>query len=389
MRLSDLVALSLVPAARRRLVEAAELSDQTDHSLDAAIEALQGLAVPARAGLVVSASRALARGAEAGIIPVPRDHPAYPGRLRELPDHPVLLWVRGDPVALRRTAVAIIGSRRASQPGIEIAYRLASDLGGAGVAVISGLARGCDGAAHRGALDGGGVTVAVLGSGADIVYPPEHDSLAHRIVSGGGAVISECPPGAPPLPMHFPMRNRIISGLSRGVVVIEAGEKSGSLITAACAAEQGREVMVVPGPVLAGRNRGGHQLIRDGAALVENAEDVIAVLLGAGGGVQVGAQHAAPVLEFGQHAPGSDCQPPAADCLLQGSQPPGDTVLDVLEIDDPQDLDRICARTGLSPSEVLARLSTFELSGQVVRHPGGLFVRRNAVGPNVGRAERQ
>ncbi len=176
--------------------------------------------------------------------------------------------------------MAIVGSRRASPGSLDIAHRLAADLARIGLTIVSGLARGCDGAAHRGALDAGGATIAVLGSGLDVIYPPEHDALAEQIARQG-AILSEFPPGAPPLPNHFRQRNRLISGLAHGVIVIEANDKSGSLITAGCALAQGREVMVVPGTVLAGRNRGGHQLIRDGAALVENAEDVLAVLVSA------------------------------------------------------------------------------------------------------------
>ena len=209
-----------------------------------------------------------------------RRSPAFPPHLLHIPDPPAQLWLRGDASLLTRTAVAIVGSRRASPASLDIARRLAADLARVGLAVVSGLARGCDAAAHRGALDAGGVTVAVLGSGLDVIYPPEHRSLAEEIARSG-VLLSEFPPGAPPLPGHFRQRNRLISGLSRGVVVIEANDKSGSLITAGCALSQGREVMVVPGIVLSGRNRGGHQLIRDGATLVESAEDVIAALVGA------------------------------------------------------------------------------------------------------------
>jgi DNA processing protein len=347
MELADLVALSLVPAPRTRLVEAADLSTRTDRTLDTALACLG--AAPEPGPLRDAAAKALARAARAGLQPLARDDAAYPGRLRELPDHPLLLWVHGDSSVLARPFVAIIGSRRASQAGMDVARRLASDLAAVGLGVVSGLARGCDGAAHRGALDAGGATVAVLGSGADVIYPPEHDVLAGEIVRRGGAVISELPPGTPPLPLHFPMRNRIISGLSRGIVVIEAGERSGSLITASCAAEQGREVMVVPGTVLAGRNRGGHQLIRDGAALVETGEDVLAVLVGA------------------QPCPGGGATP---------APETGDAVLDALQVDDPQDLDRLCATTGLPPADVLARLAALELAGVVRRQAGGLFTRR-------------
>ncbi|HEX7086534.1 MAG TPA: DNA-processing protein DprA [Vicinamibacterales bacterium] len=347
MDLVDLVALTLVPAARGRLVEAADVAQQTSPALESALDHLTFTGAPGP--LREAAWHALRRAVHAGLQPLPRDSPAYPPRLRELPDHPLVLWVHGDVSVLRGQLVAIVGSRRASQSGLDVARRLGTDLAAVGLGVVSGLARGCDGAAHRGALDGGGVTIAVLGSGADVIYPPEHDALAAAIVRAGGAVVSELVPGTPPLPMHFPMRNRIISGLSRGVVVIEAGAGSGSLITASCACEQGREVMVVPGSVLSGRNRGGHQLIRDGAALVETGEDVLAVLVGA--------------------QPGGALEP------ANPGEPTGDPVLDVLAVDDPIDLDRICALTALPAPQVLASLAALEMAGRVRRQAGGLFVR--------------
>ncbi len=348
MDLVDLVALTFAPAARSRLVQAVDFAEQTSLPLESALEYLTFTRAPGP--LREAADRALRRAARAGLQPLPRDSPSYPPRLRELPDHPLVLWIDGDVSVLRRQLVAVVGSRRASQLALDVARRLASDLAAVGLGVVSGLARGCDGAAHRGALDGGGVTVGVLGSGADVIYPPEHDALAAAIVRGGGAVVSELAPGTPPLPMHFPLRNRIISGLSRGVVVIEAGARSGSLITASCAADQGREVMVVPGSVLAGRNRGGHQLIRDGAALVETGEDVLAVLVGA--------------------QPGGVPGPESSD-----DQPTGDPVLDVLAVDDPLDLDRICALTELPAPRVLASLAALEMAGRVRRQAGGRFVR--------------
>lgn len=294
-----------------------------------------------------------------------RDSPAYPPRLRDIPDSPSQLWLRGQRQALDGHAVAVVGSRRASPGALETARRLASGLAGVGLTIVSGLARGCDAAAHQGALDAGGRTVAVLGSGLDVIYPPEHGRLADDIAERG-AILSELPPGSPPLPHHFRQRNRLISGLSVGVVVIEANERSGSLITAGYALAQGREVMVVPGTVHAGRNRGGHLLIRDGAALVENAEDVLAVLV-----------HAMP--------------PPAASFASRGAEVPlphsgvpplhsddvgmADPVLEVLDPDDPQDFDQLSARLPLSTDQLLARLAELELSGQVHRVAGGRFVR--------------
>src|SRR5687768_17997630 len=217
-----------------------------------------------------------ARAARAGVHVLPWNDPLMPAHLLAISDLPPALWYRGSLDCLNQPAVAIVGSRAASSVAIETARRLATDLAARGVTVVSGLARGVDSAAHRGALRTGR-TIAVLGSGLDRIYPAEHAGLA-RDISAAGLVLSEYPPGTPPLPFHFPMRNRLISGLSRAVVVIEASDKSGSLITAACALEQGRDVMAVPGNVLSGRNRGGHALIRDGAKIVESADDIVAEL---------------------------------------------------------------------------------------------------------------
>src|SRR6185503_8932588 len=173
-----------------------------------------------------------------------------------------------------RPSVALVGSRAASPYALAVAERLAADLAARGIVVTSGLARGVDSAAHRGALSTGGDTVAVLGCGVDVAYPREHRALIVDIAASG-AVTSELVPGTPPQAQFFPRRNRIISGLSKAVVVIEAGEKSGSLITARCALEQGRDVLAVPGNVLTGRNRGAHALLRDGAKIVESADDIL------------------------------------------------------------------------------------------------------------------
>lgn len=277
--------------------------------------------------------------------------PAFPPRLRDIPDAPSRLWVRGHPEALLGHSVAIVGSRRASPGSLEIARRLATDLAAIGLTIVSGLARGCDAAAHRGALDAGGRTVAVLGSGIDVIYPPEHDGLAAQTAEHG-AVVSELPPEAPPLPFHFRQRNRLISGLALGVVVIEANERSGSLITAGCALAQGREVMVVPGTVHAGRNRGGHLLIRDGAALVENAEDVLGVLMAS-----------LPPM------------PKPAGAPADSVEPTGDPVLDALDPEDPLEFDALASRLALPAAELLARLAELELAGRLQRVSGGRFVR--------------
>ncbi|MEX2175956.1 MAG: DNA-processing protein DprA, partial [Pirellulaceae bacterium] len=201
-------------------------------------------------------------------------HPDYPTRLTEIPDPPGVLFVRGAFSPSDGLAVAIVGTRHASHYGLAQAERLAGGLARAGYTIVSGLARGIDAAAHRGALKAGGRTLAVLGSGVLNVYPPEHAELAHEICSRG-AVLGENPPRSPPLSGAFPQRNRIITGLSLGVIVVEASERSGALISARHAMEQGREVFAVPGRVDSRTSRGCHRLIRDGAKLVETVDDVL------------------------------------------------------------------------------------------------------------------
>jgi DNA processing protein len=220
------------------------------------------------------------------------DDPEYPELVSTIPDPPLAIFVLGSASALvAPLSVAIVGSRRASASGRQLARSLAADLGRAGLGVISGLAVGIDAAAHRGAIEGGAKTVAVIGGGHQHIYPAQHRSLVAEIVSAGGAVISEYPPTIEPRRGHFPERNRIISGLAAGTVVVEATVKSGSLITARMALEQGREVMAVPGPVLGGDFGGCHRLIRQGAVLVEDAADI---LQGFGLAVPIGDAPAAP-----------------------------------------------------------------------------------------------
>jgi DNA processing protein len=277
---------------------------------------------------------------------------AFPASLLTIGDCPPALWHRGSLDALRDApAVAIVGSRAATAVALEAASRMAAELASLGVTVVSGLARGVDSAAHRGALECGR-TIAILGSGVDRIYPAEHRRLAAEI-AGAGAVVSEYPPDTEPLAFHFPMRNRLISGLSIAVVVIEAAEDSGSLITAACALEQGREVMAVPGNVLTGRNRGGHALIRDGATIVECAADVVEAL----------GLVAAPVK-------------PAVTSAGE-SRGSTDPVLDRMAAGEPYDVDALAGLTGLDAARLLPQLAELELRGVVRRIPGGRFVRRS------------
>ena len=208
------------------------------------------------------------------------DDPAYPALLAELSDAPPLLFVAGDPAILERPQLAMVGSRRASRPGLDTAGAFARSLAGGGFVITSGLALGIDGAAHQGALDAGGPTVAVLGTGLRCVYPQRHAALAKRIAEQGGALVSEMPLDCPPQASNFPRRNRIISGLSLGVLVVEASPSSGSLITARLAAEQGREVYAIPGSIHHPGARGCHQLIREGATLVESVDDILQALRG-------------------------------------------------------------------------------------------------------------
>jgi DNA processing protein len=272
----------------------------------------------------------------------------YPERLRHIPDPPIVLWTRGDTALLSRRAVAIVGSRAATPVALAIARRLGRDLAGRGLVIVSGMARGVDAAAHQGALDAGGETAAVLGSGADVIYPPEHVPLATRIAATG-VLVSELAPGTPPRPKHFPLRNRIISGVSEAVVVVEASERSGSLITARAALEQGREVLAVPGNVLSGRSRGCHALIRDGARIVETAEDVLEQLRWA-------PRSSAPVTG------GTN------SLQLNGLE-------ETMAVGEPYTVDDLATGTGRAAAALLAELGTLELSGRIVRTPGGHYVR--------------
>jgi DNA processing protein len=280
---------------------------------------------------------------ELGISLVGRDDADYPRLLREIYDPPPVLYVRG---ALRAdegpASVAVVGARAATPQGRALARRLARDLAAAGTTVVSGLARGIDAAAHRGALDASGRTVAVLGSGLDRVYPPENEALAAAIAEKG-AVVSEFPLETTPYPSNFPKRNRIIAGWSKAVVVVEAAEKSGALVTARVALEEGRDVLAVPGHPSQPASAGCNQLIRDGAPLVRDALDV--------------AREIGLPLEV---APESAT---------------GDHVLRALRGDAPSSLEELRERSGLETPALLARLTELELASKVRRLPGALFLR--------------
>ena len=332
-----------------------------------------GLSRPAAEGLLAfSAWDRLAdemrRVREAGARLVRYSDAAYPERLRAIPDPPAVLYVKGSPEAAGHAAVGVVGTRAPSDYGREMTRLLCRGLASAGIAVVSGMARGIDGEAHEAALSGGAGTVAVLGSGVDVPYPPEHGDLCRRIKERG-AVLSEHPLGTRPLPHHFPARNRIISGLSLGVVVVEATERSGSLITARWALEQGREVFAVPGPAGASRSRGPHRLIREGAKLVENLADIIeeiAPQLAAEPSFALGPP---PDVATDQDGASSETAPLAE---------PARAVLRQLEA-GPVQMDEVIHRIGLSAQQVCAVLLDLELQGLLKQLPGKRYALNSAV----------
>ncbi|MEZ5706434.1 MAG: DNA-processing protein DprA [Burkholderiaceae bacterium] len=273
---------------------------------------------------------------------------AYPPALLQMSDPPLMLYVVGALGALDHpNKIAIVGSRNPTPQGQINARQFASALGEAGLCVVSGLALGVDGAAHEGALAAHAATIAVVGTGLDRVYPKRHHDLAHRIAAQGGAIISEYPLGTPPLPAHFPQRNRIIAGLSQGTLVVEAAVASGSLITARLASEMGREVFAIPGSIHAPQARGCHALIRQGAKLVESAQDVL------------------EDLQLGVAAPSISTQ-----STRSADDPEG--LLNAMGF-DPVGLDALQARTGLDTAALQARMLELELQGFVSRLPGGLL----------------
>jgi DNA processing protein len=289
------------------------------------------------------------------------DDPDYPRGLLDLADAPPALFFVGRRELLARTAVAIVGSRNATPQGIDNALAFAGALSAAGITVVSGLALGIDTAAHRGALDGTGSTIAVIGTGPDRVYPARNRELAHAIAERG-AIVAEFPPGTPPRKENFPQRNRLLSGLARGVLVVEATLSSGSLITARLAGEQGRDVFAIPGSIHSPFSKGPHKLIREGAKLVETAQDVLEDLgLAPPAPSRAGAEGASL-------ADAADFGPQAAVLHAMGH--------------DPVDLDQLIARTSMSAQNLAAALTTLELDGRVAAVSGGRWQRTGAPAPS-------
>jgi DNA processing protein len=275
--------------------------------------------------------------------------PDYPVLLREIPDPPLVLYIAGERQLLSAQQLAIVGSRNPTPMGRENARAFAKSLAGAGLVITSGMALGVDSAAHRGALEAGGKTIAVAGTGLDRVYPARHRDLAHEIVKHG-ALVSEFPLGTPPLPENFPVRNRIISGLSLGTLVVEAALQSGSLITARMANEQGREVFAIPGSIHAPQARGCHALIRQGAKLVETAQDILEEL-GPLAGVALQTAH--------ENTPPTSRLDSTMETLLEHIG------------HDPVSIDTLIERSGLTADAVSSMLLQMELNGLVSNCPGG------------------
>jgi DNA processing protein len=347
----DLLTLHLLrgvtPRTVRVLGQRGPFADVVAHPADHAdilpAEAVQALA---HGNARRDAEREAASAERSGVRILGLDDENYPALVRLAHDPPPVLFVRGSlEIGEAERSVAIVGSRAATPAGRAFARCLARDLAGRGITIVSGLARGIDGEAHAGALEARGRTIAVLGSGLDRLYPAEHAALA-QATARSGAVVSEFPMSTPPLPEHFPRRNRILATWGKGVVVVEAGEKSGALVTARLALDEGRDVMAVPGHPSQRQSTGTNGLIRDGASLVRYADDVVDEL-------------ALPVSRP------TDEKGAGADPLL--------ALLDPVA---PTSLEALAEATGLLPAPLLARLTLLELDGQVRRFPGPLFVRR-------------
>ncbi len=289
--------------------------------------------------------------------------PDYPDLLRKIHDPPAILYVKGTLLPEDAAAVAIVGTRSASPYGLETARRLAMDLARCGITVVSGLAEGIDAAGHEGALEAGGRTIAVVGHGLAHLYPPQHRKLAQRIAESG-CLLSEFPMEAEPKAWHFPQRNRVIAGVSLGVIVVEAPLKSGALITARHALEQGREVFAVPGPVSSERSRGTHALIRDGARLVESSEDVLEEL--------------APQLRHHLNRydvpKGLPVRRTGSDRLVPGTEEER-RVFEAVPVGSAANLEEIARTTTLPPTQLLAVLTGLELKGAIRQVAGRGFSR--------------
>jgi DNA processing protein len=362
--LADMLRLSLIPGVGPRTRQTLLAKFGSPRAVLAAapseLRALHGVGPNltrkiAAADCEVNVEEEIALCREHGVDILTEAHAAYPRMLREIHDPPGVLFVRGTLKPEDALAIGIVGTRHATPYGLRQAERLAGSLARAGLTIISGLARGIDAAAHRAALSAGGRTIAVLASGVLNIYPPEHDKLAAEVVARG-ALLSESPPRALPLGGMFPQRNRLISGLSLGVIVVEAGTRSGALITARHAMEQGREVFAVPGNVDSRASQGCHRLIRDGAKLVETADDVLEEL--------------GPLVEATPRDDGQVVHHPAELLLNELEQ----QVLAAIG-SEPTSIDEVVAESGLPVPQVLSTLSVLEMRHMIRRLSGTTVVR--------------
>jgi len=348
----------LGPTRAKRLVE---FFGSIEAVFNASLTELEAAGLPAATAQSLGTGRSvelahdeLAKATAAGIACLALDDAAYPPRLRQIYDPPLVLYVRGNVAALSQAGIAVIGTRHPTPYGIGMAERLACDLATRGVVIFSGLARGVDTAGHRGAVNGKGKTVAVFGTGVDVVYPKENSRLADQILSLGGALISEFPLGTFAAPQNFPIRNRIISGISFGVLVVEAAEYSGTRITARCALEQSREVYAVPGNVTNKNSWGPNTLIKQGAKLVATWEDVWEEL--------PADVRLALTPETGNESPGAQ----TASLFQEPSLSPHEKkIYKALKADEAMHLDEIIEKLEpeLSSSEIFAALFELELAG--------------------------
>jgi DNA processing protein len=336
-------------------LEACGLSPQ----VATAIHAQQGLA---------AAEKEVGKAGKLKCHVLPLSSASYPPLLRQIADPPLVLYVKGDKDALAKHAIAIVGARRPSAYGSSVAHKLGGDLAQRGLVVVSGMARGIDSASHRGALEANGKTVAVLGSGVDVVYPRENKLLAARIVDHG-AIVSEFPIGTHPAPENFPIRNRVISGLALGTVIVEAAEYSGSLITARMALEQNREVYAVPGNITSPQSFGPNLLIKQGAKLVDQWLDVVEEFPAS---VRMQLLSLAGASETTAPASASGAARPAGPGLSEEEK----AVYESLRVDEAAYVDSICITASLPQSQVLAALLNLELSGLVRQLPGMNFMRK-------------
>jgi DNA processing protein len=371
----DWIALNMTPGvgprAAARLLERFGSAEGVYAALRAELERLR-LKPEAVESIVLrdrheAAARELERVRELGADVLVLDDGTYPALLREIADPPLTLYVKGEWAAcFESPCVAVVGSRRASTYGQNVAVMLARDLAGRGVCVVSGLARGVDAAAHRGALEAGGRTVAVLGTGVDEVYPRDHKKLAEEILAKGGALVSQFPLGTPPIPENFPYRNRIISGLSLGTVLVEAAENSGSLITARLAMEQNREVFAVPGNVTSRNSFGTNYLIKGaGAKLVQQWQDVAAELP-----PEIAARLLPPESKTkGAKVAGAGAAPPDLSTVERA-------VFKLLSTDEPVHIDALAEASGAGVAELSGTLLGLEMRELVRQLPGKCFLRK-------------